>query len=290
LNTSRIKISAYILCYNNEETIERSIKSILNLNSKPEQIFVVDDGSNDKSLQIIKDLNIEVLVNRKNFGRGYSRARAINHANFEYILTCDATNILKQNFIEKTLPYFSDEKVVSVSGFLKSENVKCAVSRWRSRHLFKEDIKPGPAVPCEMLITYGTIMKRSPILEVGNFNQKMTHTEDNELGLRLYAKGYKIIGVPDPLVLSIAKPSLFKTLERYNRWNMGINEELSFSLYLRNIKASIRPMAEKDLRKKDFIAVFISMLCPHYCLLKMISIKISNCLILLKKNENRCCI
>ena len=283
MNTSRIKISAYILCYNNEETIERSVESILNLKPKPEQIFVVDDGSNDKSLQILTDLNIEVLVNEKNFGRGYSRAKAINHAKFEYILTCDATNILRENFLEKTLPYFNDEKVVSVSGFLESKDVKCSVSRWRSRHLFKEDIKPGPAEPCDMLITYGTIMKKSPVLEVGNFNQEMTHTEDNELGLRLYAQGYKIIGVPDPLILSIAKPSLWKTLERYNRWNMGINEELSFSSYFSNIKSSIRPMAEKDLRKRDFIAILISILCPHYCLLKMISIKINKRLIQFKQ-------
>jgi len=255
----------------------------LNLKSKPDQIFVVDDGSNDKSVEILKKFNIEILVNEQNFGRGYSRAKAISHAKFDYILTCDATNILKSNFLEKTLPYFEDETVVSVSGFLKSEHIDCPVSRWRSRHLFKEDIKPGPAEPCNMLITYGTIMKKKPVLEVGNFNRKLTHTEDNELGLRLHAKGYKIIGVPDPIILSIAKPNLWKTLERYNRWNMGIEEELSFFTYFKSIKSSIKPMAEKDLKLRDFSAALISILCPHYCLLKMISIKIKNLKISLKK-------
>ena len=235
---------------------------------------MVDDGSTDTTRQKVENLCVELLSNERNRGRGYTRARALERAEHEFVLCCDATNLLENDFLEKALPYFEDSKVVSVSGHLRSLETQGASARWRSRHLFKEDIVPGPARPCNMLITYGTLMRRDPVMEVGNFDSTLIHTEDNELGLRLHAAGYKILGAPDAVIRSIAKPRLWNTLERYWRWYVGIEEKLSLWNYFHSIKASIRPMAQKDLANGDWVAALISLACPHYCMWKTLARKL----------------
>ena len=82
----------------------------------------------------------------------------------------------------KTLPVFADPKVASISGHLRSSKAVGTIGRWRSRHLFKEDVKPGPPVPTSMLITYGTLMRKASILEVGNFNSSLVHTGRQRTG------------------------------------------------------------------------------------------------------------
>ena len=263
------KISAYIPCYNNADTITFSIESILGQNIHSAQVFVVDDGSVDRSVPAARGLGVEVLENGANRGRGYTRARAMEHAAHDMVLCCDATNALEPDFLDKALRYFQeDPTVASVSGLLRSSEINTGMARWRSRHLFKEDIPPGPAEPCDMLITYGTLMRKAPVMEVGNYDPALTHTEDNDLGLRLHAAGYKIIGAPDPVIRSIAPPKFWKTLERYWRWHAGKDEALSLRNYLHNIKASIRPMAQNDLANRDIASALISLFCPHYCFWK----------------------
>ena len=268
-------ISAYVPCYNNEATIEASVHSLLNQTLKPNEVFVIDDGSTDQTRERASSTGVEVLTNGENFGRGYTRARAVDRAKFEFILCCDATNILEPDFLEKTLPYMENPEVASISGHLRSAEARGTVWRWRSRHLFKEDIVPGPPFPTSMLITYGTLMRIAPILKVGNFNPTLTHTEDHELGLRLHAAGYKILGSPDAVIRSIAPTTLWKTLERYWRWYAGVDEKVSIRNYLHTIKGSIRPMAEKDIANRDFAAALISLLCPHYCMWKSLSRKLA---------------
>ena len=52
---SIIDISIYVPVYNGEKTIKSCINSILKQTLKPKNILVVDDCSNDKTLQILKE-------------------------------------------------------------------------------------------------------------------------------------------------------------------------------------------------------------------------------------------
>lgn len=268
-------ISAYVPSYNNQATVEASVKSLLEQTIPPNEVFVIDDGSTDNTKTKASFSGVEVHSNGRNRGRGFTRAKAVDLARHELLICCDATNVLEPDFIEKTLPFFEDQRVASVSGHLRSSTQNGTVTRWRSRHLFKEDIIPGPARPVAMLITYGTLMRTSAIREVGNFDKSLTHTEDHELGIRLHAAGYKILGSPDAIIRSIAPAKLWKTLERYWRWYAGMDEKVSLRNYLHTVKASIRPMAEKDIANRDYAAALISLLCPHYCIWKSLSRKLA---------------
>ena len=280
------KISVFIPVYNQFKYIESVLKSISLQKIVFSKILIIDDGSKESLdldiLKEFKDLNISYLKNKNNKGRGYCRYIAVQNLDSDLILMLDGSNCLPKNFVKSALSYFISKDVSAVSGLIHNDPCNAnVVSKWRGRHLFKQDFNFGSTVHnAESLTTYGTILRRTAVLDVGNFNPTLRHSEDRDLGKRLLNNGYKIIGDPNLVVYSIKKDSIFSILERYWRWYGGEDESMSFYDYLIAIKASIRPMIQQDLTANDFKSAFISLLCPHYgyCryLLRKITGKIQN--------------
>ena len=110
----------------------------------------------------------------------------------EFILCCDATNQLAPNFLDVAIPcLLSDQNACSVSGPIKSLVKSNVVNRWRSRHLFKDYVIHRPnTTNTSSLITYGTLMKKSIIVELGNFDPLLNHSEDEDMAERINASNF----------------------------------------------------------------------------------------------------
>lgn len=98
-------ISIIIPVYNAEKYIKRTINSILNQTEQDFEIIAIDDGSTDKSYQIIKELskhNKRIKVYTKENG-GVSDARnyGIEHSTGEYLMFVDADDMLVSDGLEK---------------------------------------------------------------------------------------------------------------------------------------------------------------------------------------------
>ena len=89
-----MKISVIIPCYNEVKTIKEIISKVLNYKDFNKEIIVIDDNSTDGTLEILKDELKNVidilLVNPKNFGKGYSVKRGIEVATGDIIIIQDA--------------------------------------------------------------------------------------------------------------------------------------------------------------------------------------------------------
>jgi glycosyltransferase involved in cell wall biosynthesis len=269
-----LKISGYIPSFNNETTIVDSIKS-LKLQSYPiDQIFVVDDCSIDRTVSIAKMCGIDVHCNEKNMGRGFTRAKAMQLAEHDIVVCCDATNELEVNFVRDGITGFTDENVSSIFGKISSKTTKGSVNRWRSIHLFKENADYATGfIKSHLFITYGAIVRKSHIVNVGNFNPDLKHSEDEDMGERLIQKGYSLLSNHDLKVHCNLENSLLEVLERYWRWHIGKSEKMNLSDYFNSIKSSIKPMIQHDIRNGHWQSIPISLLCPHYCYLKTLTRK-----------------
>ncbi len=92
------RFSIIISAYNVEKYIETAIDSITKQTFKDYELIVVNDGSTDRTLKILKTYkNIRIINNRKNIGLGASRNKAIKKAIGEYILYLDADDTLYSN-------------------------------------------------------------------------------------------------------------------------------------------------------------------------------------------------
>lgn len=101
-SSKNIKITALIPVYNAENTIKTTIRSIQNQNMPDIEILLVDDCSNDKSIQIIEQLQnedprIKVLKSKKNRGTLYTRSIGALNSKGKYIITIDNDDLFIYN-------------------------------------------------------------------------------------------------------------------------------------------------------------------------------------------------
>ena len=89
-----MKVSIIIPCYNEQSTIKEIIKRINSQTNIEKEIIVVDDSSQDKTREILvrdlKDSVHKIILNEKNYGKGYSIKKGIENASGDCILIQDA--------------------------------------------------------------------------------------------------------------------------------------------------------------------------------------------------------
>lgn len=256
-------LSAYVPCFNNQHSVGRTLISLRRQLPAIDDLFLVDDASVDASVAVATQLGVSVVVMPRNLGRGAVRAIAIEKAQSEFLLSCDATNFLPADFSAQAMRWFADANVGAVFGRICQECPSSLADRWRGRHLFKE--KAEMTVQHRALLsTYGCILRRSAVLQVGNFNPNLRHSEDADLGRRLLDEGFDVIFDPDLLVICSVSNTMLQVLERYWRWYAGAEEEVNPRVYLKQIWFSIKVMAIQDLQDGDVLAALVSLFSPHY--------------------------
>jgi glycosyltransferase involved in cell wall biosynthesis len=94
--------------FNGERYLKSAIESCLEQTHGNFELIIIDDGSNDRSLEIInsfEDVRIKLLINESNRGQSYSRNRGIRESTGEYIAIMDGDDIAYNHRLEKQL-YF----------------------------------------------------------------------------------------------------------------------------------------------------------------------------------------
>lgn len=99
-----MEISLIIPVYNGEKYIEECLDSVLNQSMSNIEIIVVNDGSTDNSLSILKDYkksNEQIkIINKENAGASEARRDGVKHATGKYICFLDNDDFLHPLYIE----------------------------------------------------------------------------------------------------------------------------------------------------------------------------------------------
>ena len=108
-----MKTSVAMCTYNGEKFIKSQIESILNQSLPIDEIVICDDGSNDKTIEIIMQFQLEYPSkisfhkNSVNLGSNKNFEKAISLCKGDYIFLSDQDDIWKKNKVEKIIQYFS---------------------------------------------------------------------------------------------------------------------------------------------------------------------------------------
>ena len=126
------KISIFIPIHNMEKYLPKAFLNLQKQTLKDIEIIAVNDYSNDKSLEIIKeyakkDRRIKIINNKKNKGLFYSRAMGIIHSSGNYLMNFDADDeLVSQDALEylynKTL--LSKADIISFNYITPKRNFK----------------------------------------------------------------------------------------------------------------------------------------------------------------------
>lgn len=104
-----MKLSIIVPVYNVEPYIERCIRSLeqQNIPKQEYEIIIVNDGSQDRSIQIINKLRLEysniILVEKENGGLSSARNYGIKYAKGEYIWFIDSDDYVEPNILNSIL-------------------------------------------------------------------------------------------------------------------------------------------------------------------------------------------
>lgn len=98
-------ISVCIATYNGEKYIENQLRSILHQLSEEDEIIVSDDGSKDRTIDIVKDFNDSRIriVNNEKHGVAFNFENAISNAKGDYIFLSDQDDEWLYNKVERCL-------------------------------------------------------------------------------------------------------------------------------------------------------------------------------------------
>ena len=126
-------LSVVIPVYNGEQYIERCLNSLINQTYKNLEIIVVDDGSKDKSIDIIKNIAQKdkrvCLYKKENGGASSARNYGLKKASQKYITFVDCDDTLDLDMYEVLMKYFESGKY---------DIVHCGYKRIKDDKVIKE--------------------------------------------------------------------------------------------------------------------------------------------------------
>lgn len=110
-----MSLSIVIPAYNEEgavkETIEE-VRSAMDPLGVPYEIIVIDDGSEDRTLEFARETGVKVDTNQVNTGYGASLKRGIKHAQYEYVAIIDADGTYPPRYLPEMLAMCRDQDMV----------------------------------------------------------------------------------------------------------------------------------------------------------------------------------
>lgn len=272
-----IKVTLYIPCYNAERFIRKSLDSIINQSYQIHEILIINDGSTDKTVDIIKNYPVRVITHKENKGLAASRNTAFKEAKNEFVASLDADCIAYPQWLEELMKCFVSDDVAGVGGKLIERHTLSIADKWRSVHMAQhwgnEFIKCPP-----FLYGNNTVFKKKCVEITGFYNEKfITNYEDIDLSMRIYNSGFRLVYTPKAQVEHLRRDTIRSVLNTYWHWKYykHMNPDYIIKASQRMI-ARLRSIAEydgifkdfftQDLRERNYKLLPVDLICVFYCL------------------------
>lgn len=223
------KVSIIIPAYNEEITAVQTINSLLKTTYPDFELIFVDDGSKDKTYNIINEHfgnHPQVKVYRKdNGGKASALNYGISKAGSEYIICIDADTQLKTDAVTELMRYFYSSKIAAVAGTVKVGNAHNIITKWQSIEYITAQNMDRRAFDLLNTITVvpGAIgaFRKAIVLEVGGFTTD-TLAEDCDLTMRILKAGYKVKNCNTAIAYTEAPETVNMLLKQRFRWSFGV--------------------------------------------------------------------
>jgi glycosyltransferase involved in cell wall biosynthesis len=196
------KVSVIMPVYNAQDFLAQAIESILAQTFKDFEFLIINDGSKDNSLDIIKiylekDRRIS-LVSRGNMGLVETLNKGLAIAKGEYIARQDADDISLAIRLKKQVEYLDENPSIGLVGSnYHTIDVDHNILSTTDVFTLPDDLKLAEVFSNQF--GHGTIMaRREAILNAGGFDKQYMHAEDYDLWTRI-SHDYDIANIKAPL-------------------------------------------------------------------------------------------
>ena len=190
-------VAVIIPTFNRAHLIEESVSSVLSQTFKPKEVIVVDDGSSDKTWDVLKNLGFSLsgsqkkalrYVYKENGGVSSARNIGIELSSSEYVALLDSDDQWKPTKLEAQLSSLKKEnfshRVSHTDEIWIRKGIRVNQHKKHIKNggdLFKKCLKMCCISPSSALV------HRSVFNDVGSFDEKLKACEDYDFWLRYCA-------------------------------------------------------------------------------------------------------
>ena len=189
MRSKKDQISVVIPVHNREHSVRRAIDSVLAQELLPDEIIVVDDGSDDKTPYVISSYlpQIQVLT-QDNMGVSAARNRGVEASSGRWIAFLDSDDEWEMAKLQKQMSYIKRQgniRILQTEERWIRNNMRVNPGKKyakKSGNIFKSCLKT-------CIVGASTvILERSLFDEMGGFDENLPVCEDYDLWIRIAAK------------------------------------------------------------------------------------------------------
>lgn len=229
-------VSVVVPAWNEEVGIKKTVDSVLINTYKNLEIVVVNDGSSDRTSEIVEELVAKnpgkvILLDQQNGGKFSALNKGIRHAKGEIIVTIDGDSYVYPNAIQLLVEGLSDRsfdatvgKIVvgrpNTVGISKKMNLIQIVQFFE--YMFGYHMKKTQHNNNSIYILPGAFaaIRKKAIEEVGYY-EGYSKTEDFDLSMKLRLNGGKISYIDDAMCVTEGASNLKNLINQRTRWRHG---------------------------------------------------------------------
>jgi len=224
--TSFPKISVIIPAYNEEKVITHTINALIETKYPDKEIIFVDDGSTDKTLEIVNQFKGKItILHKENGGKATALNYGIACSNGEIIVIVDADTIIGRNALTDIIKGFEvHDKVVAVAGNVKVRNRTNWITKCQALEYITgiQIVRRAFDVFGSITIVPGALgaFKKSMVEECGSYG-KDTIVEDYDQTIKLLKAGLTTSGSTKATAYTEAPNTLKDFVQQRKRWFRG---------------------------------------------------------------------
>jgi len=199
-----VKITIGISFYNNENTLDIAIKSVIYQTFKDWELILIDDGSDDYSVEIAskwvkRDSRVTLICDRKNLGLVYRLNQIIDIARGDFIARMDADDIMLPERLEKQLDIF--QKIATI-------DIVATAAYTIDEHDYPRGIRDTHSIVVDnkkqilkkSLLIHPSILVKKEWYVLNKYDENYIRAEDFELWCRTY-EYTNFFRIKEPLLL-----------------------------------------------------------------------------------------
>ncbi len=190
------KLTVLIPAYNEEGTIADTLRHVLATDYPKEQleVMVINDGSKDRTAEIVKQFKDVILFSKKNSGKADSVNQGIKKAKGDFIAVVDADSYPNKDSFRELTKLFKDEKVGASTGTILVRNKNSLLEKMQAMEyvLIAWTRKTLDAMQ-SVFVTPGALSayRKKALEDIGYFDKRIM-TEDIEVAWNLLRHKWKV--------------------------------------------------------------------------------------------------
>jgi GT2 family glycosyltransferase len=195
------RITVVLPVYNHDRYVEQTLRSLDNQDYQDFEIVAVDDGSTDRSLEILQRYRPRVtVIQSRHSGPASARNRAIEATDSEFVAFMDADDLCSRERLRSEIEKLENEKLDLVASALSFiDATGRPLSGIWARPAEAANHHWAALLERNWIGTPSVMLRRCVLNNVGFFDEQFTHAEDYDLWLRI-GRAHSIGYVPSALI------------------------------------------------------------------------------------------